>query len=940
MATDFNTNTVQVKGPLKIVPTNAPLDIRTVVETESDILSIPKPYIGMIIYVKDSGKRFEALTLKPARVGLQTVPDSAIDTYRELPYATQDYVIQKISEAELSNGGGTSGDLSGYSPVGHLHEINDVNGLQAALNNKSDKDHEHPSIANEIEDINMALMMKSDEGHSHDDLASKTYVNDEIAKAALSGGGDIDTSDLVSKTEMQIYVNETVNTSIDDALKNASFDDYALKKDVEQALEGKSNEGHIHEIDGINGLNTAIEQINILISESERKAQSALDAVTNKSDEGHKHDELYAELGHYHLLSDLPEVLVTQSDLYEATEDLASITYVSQEITRVVTEGKVDLTGYATESYVNEALEFKADEGHKHDEEYAALGHVHLLSDLPESIITQSDLYDTISDYAKSSEVEQKIETAMGNVKVDLSSYYTKVETNDMLNLKSDEGHKHDEEYAELGHVHLLSELPETLVTQSDLHEATGDLASIQYVTQEITKAVTDGKVDLTGYATETYVNESIKFKADAEHKHDEDYAEKDHTHNIDELPSEVITQSVLNDTINDYAKTSEVEQKIETAMNNVKVDLSGYYTKVETNEALNLKADEGHKHDELYAGKDHVHDMEDLPADIVLEAELNEAISDLASIQYVTQEITKAVTEGKVDLTGYATESFVNEALKFKADEGHKHDEDYANKNHVHELNELPDNLITTQTLNDIISNYAEKEEMNQAISTAIEPKANKSEVPTLLAFNNLSTSVSNKADEGHGHEISKITNLQSILDEKALKSELTNLATKTELNNKADISALSNLATKTEVNDKAPLLHTHNINEITDLQTILNNKASIEELNKKLETTTADNRYQQITDTNLKTSNKTIVGAINELQAADITLGARIGTLENATSTYQLKQDNSLATVNKTIIGAINELKDLLDDIRSCECEFITSDIIDAAFDLIDWD
>ena len=84
MSTDFNTNTTKIKGSLKLTVANTPLDIRTVVETEADILSIPMPYIGMVVYVKDTGKRFEVLTLKDYKKGMKVVKDGAVDTYREI----------------------------------------------------------------------------------------------------------------------------------------------------------------------------------------------------------------------------------------------------------------------------------------------------------------------------------------------------------------------------------------------------------------------------------------------------------------------------------------------------------------------------------------------------------------------------------------------------------------------------------------------------------------------------------------------------------------------------------------------------------------------------------------------------------------------------------------------------------------------------------------
>ena len=84
MSTDFNINTIQIEGSIRPKSIDTPLDIRTRVETEKDILSIPSPYIGMVVYVKDTGKRFEILTLKDKKQGLTTTKNAAVGTYREI----------------------------------------------------------------------------------------------------------------------------------------------------------------------------------------------------------------------------------------------------------------------------------------------------------------------------------------------------------------------------------------------------------------------------------------------------------------------------------------------------------------------------------------------------------------------------------------------------------------------------------------------------------------------------------------------------------------------------------------------------------------------------------------------------------------------------------------------------------------------------------------
>jgi hypothetical protein len=79
MSTDFNTNALISSGGFKPSTKDTPIDIRSRVATESDILNIPNPYIGMLVYVLDSGKRFEVLSLKEEQSGLSTV--SKVDQY-------------------------------------------------------------------------------------------------------------------------------------------------------------------------------------------------------------------------------------------------------------------------------------------------------------------------------------------------------------------------------------------------------------------------------------------------------------------------------------------------------------------------------------------------------------------------------------------------------------------------------------------------------------------------------------------------------------------------------------------------------------------------------------------------------------------------------------------------------------------------------------------
>jgi hypothetical protein len=56
MATNFSNAKATTLGYVPDIVT--PLDVRTVVETFDDISSIPNPFLGMQVFVKDSGELY------------------------------------------------------------------------------------------------------------------------------------------------------------------------------------------------------------------------------------------------------------------------------------------------------------------------------------------------------------------------------------------------------------------------------------------------------------------------------------------------------------------------------------------------------------------------------------------------------------------------------------------------------------------------------------------------------------------------------------------------------------------------------------------------------------------------------------------------------------------------------------------------------------------
>ena len=105
VATFDGNGTVSLMGNFTMNLTDTPLDARIRVETEADIYNIPLPYLGMIVYAKDTGKHYKVTGLKDKKFGLKVVKNAAVDTYEVLVpevdltgYATNAYVDEKLGD--------------------------------------------------------------------------------------------------------------------------------------------------------------------------------------------------------------------------------------------------------------------------------------------------------------------------------------------------------------------------------------------------------------------------------------------------------------------------------------------------------------------------------------------------------------------------------------------------------------------------------------------------------------------------------------------------------------------------------------------------------------------------------------------------------------------------------------------------------------------------
>lgn len=84
MATNFDKNKVSISGGIIPATNNTPGDIRTRIETLSEVESIPLPFVGMIFYDIETEKHYKVTSLKGIQNGPIFQENALVDRYEEL----------------------------------------------------------------------------------------------------------------------------------------------------------------------------------------------------------------------------------------------------------------------------------------------------------------------------------------------------------------------------------------------------------------------------------------------------------------------------------------------------------------------------------------------------------------------------------------------------------------------------------------------------------------------------------------------------------------------------------------------------------------------------------------------------------------------------------------------------------------------------------------
>jgi len=224
-----------------------------------------------------------------------------------------------------------------YAGLAHSHQPADVQGLQAALDAKSDAGHGHS--ASEIVGLAAALDTKSDKGHTHD-------FTSQFAPLVHDHRGVYAAADHRHHVASVFGLEAALGSKADAGHTHAVADTAGLQA----VLDGKAGLQHSHTLSDVAGLAGILDSKasarHVHTTADIQGLQSALDS---KASAGHAHDSAYSRLGHTH---SVVEIAGLQAAL--DSRSLAGHTHdFSQDFAAL---------------------------GHDHDGRYAQVGHQHTIS--------------------------------------------------------------------------------------------------------------------------------------------------------------------------------------------------------------------------------------------------------------------------------------------------------------------------------------------------------------------------------------------------------------------------------------------------------------------------------------------------------------------------------------------------------------------------------
>ena len=625
--------------------------------------------------------------------------------------------------------------------------------------------------------------------------------------------------------------------------------------------------------------------------------------------------------------------LASKDDLDGKVDKVAGYSLISDaELTRLASVSNYDDTD------IKRDIDKKADINHQHDQYLTSIPSQYVTNTqlTAKGYATTSSVNASLSIYAKTSAIPTKISQLtddVGYLTSIPSEYIVESELNIVLApyaLIADIPTKVSQLDNDKGY---LTSIPEEYITETELTNK--GYATTDEVDQKIADAAINGTVDLTDYALKTEVPTSI-----SQLTNDSNY--------LTAIPYEYVTESELENELNNKVDkvsgkglstndlTDEMVAKIDNAatqayvtnaiaeaqLDGSDVDLSGLATKDELNEKAPLT---------------HSHNISDISD---LQTALDSKVDAVSGKSLVSNtEIVRLASVDNYDDTEIRglIPTKVSQLIN---------DRNY--------LNSVPSEYVTETDLTN--KGYATTDEVDQKITDAITggtvdltDYALKTEVPTDISqLNNdsnfltsipeeyvteteLEAELNNKVDKeaGKGLSTNDLTNeMVTKINNSATEAYVTNAIAEAQLDG-SNVD-LSGYATKDELNEKAPLTHSHNISDISDLQTALDSKVDVES-GYSLVSDTEIARLANVDnydDTEIRgliptkvsdlTNDSNYLTAIPEEYVTETELNNIIGVLSN------------LGTSNKlTIVDAINELVNIVSRLQNIQVfgEIVTS-------------
>ena len=791
--------------------------------------------------------------------------------------ATETYVNNAIANAQLGGGEGGSVDLSGFATKDDLNTKADINDIPTKISQLDNDSNYLTEIPNEYiteDELNAKNYLTEHQNISH--LATKEELN---AKADIS---DIPTnisqltndSNFISSIPSE-YITETELEDKGYLTEHQDISHLANRNELfSKDYNDLTNKPTIPSIDGL--------ATEIYVNNAIANAQLGGDG-TDIDLSGYATKE---DLNTKANISDIP------INISQLTNDSNFISSIPSEY---ITEDELNAKNYLTE---HQDISHLANRNELFSKDYNDL--------------TNKPNIPSLNGYATETYVKNEIANAQlggDGTDIDLSGYATK----DDLNAKANISDVPTKVSQLTNDSNFITSIPSEYITEIELNNM-GYLTEHQDISYLATKEELNTKADTSSIPTKV-----------SDLTNDSNF--------ISSIPSEYITEIELNnmgyltehqnishlatkEELNAKANISDIPTKVSNLTNDsnfISSIPSEYVTEDELNQKGYLTEHQNISHlatkEELFS-KDY-NDLTNKPN--------IPSIEGLASEEYVKNEIAKAQLEGEsIDLSGYATKDDLDEKANISDIPVNvsqlTNDSGY--------LTNIPSEYITETELEDKgyltehqnISHLATKEELNAKADTSSIP------IKTSQLTNDSNFITSIPSEYITENELNNMGYLTS--------SDISNLATKTELNAKADTSSIptktsqltndsnfitsipSEYITETELNNMGYLTSS----DISDLatKTELNAKADTSSIPTKVSQLTNDNNYltsipsEYITETELNNmgyltehQNISHLATKTELFSKDYNDLTNKPTIP--TSTSQLTNDSNYATVSQ---------------------------------------